>query len=261
VKDTRLIVGKELIMTRTLKDISTNIETQELDKLFLAIYFNDRDKVTEFKNQNPEIYAKKNKYLLDGNITFDLTNLTLLNHKIWFDNDWREEIMLFIKENRQQTNQMIDFWRAEGEKPILNRKIEYNQYFEYFYCDDPNDPENNEEIILDHISYFLEKGFREIDLMLYNRVECFDFIETKKLLEKGAKSNIHFYEDGDSNAFSRISAECSYLATCQIIPEFQIFKAKGYKQNFDISRMFGELLGLAAHEEMYELLSKYNDVK
>lgn len=225
-------------MTRTLTDIPSNIENKELDKLFLAVYFNDINKVAEFKNQKPEIYAKKNKYLIEGNIAFDLINLTLLNYKIWFDNDWRDEIMPFIKENRQKTTQMLDFWRVEGEKAILDRKIEYNQYFEYFYCDDPNDPESNEEVILDHISYFLEKGFREIDLRLYNRVECFDFIESKNLLEKGAKSNIHFYEDGDSDAFSRISGECSFLATCQVIPEFQIFKEKGYKQNFGVYDKF-----------------------
>lgn len=248
-------------MTKTLTDIPTNIENQKLDKLFLAIYFNDRNKVAEFKNQNPELYSKKHKYLIDGNITFDLKNLTLLNYKIWSDNDWKHDIMPFIKENRQQTKQMIEFWKAEGEKPLLNNKIEYNQYFDYFYCNDPNDPESNEEIIIDHISYFLEKGFRETDLRLYNRVECFDFIETKKLLEKGGKSNIHFYEDGDSDAFSRIALTCSSLATCQVIPEFEIFKEKGYNQNFDITRMFGELLGLAAHQEMYDLLSEYNSEK
>jgi len=248
-------------MTRKLKNRPINIENQVLEKLFLAIYFNDKNKVIEFKNQNPELYAKKNKYLLDGDIIFDLTNLTLLNHKIWFNNDWREGIIPFIKEKRKQTNQMIEFWRAEGKKTILDRKIEYNQYFEYFYCDDPNDPESNEEIILDHITFFLKKGFREIDLRLYNRVECFDFIETKKLLEKGAKSNIHFYEDGDSDTYSRISVECSFLATCQVIPEFQFFKEKGYNQNFEITRMFGNLVGLAAHEEMYDLLNEYKDEK
>jgi hypothetical protein len=239
----------------------TNIENKKLDALFLAIYFNDRDKVIEFKNQNPELYAKKHKYLIAGNITFDLTNLTLLNHKIWFDTSWIDRIMPFIIENRQQTKQMIDFWEAEGEKNILNRKIEYNKYFEYFYCDDPNDPESNEKIILDHISYFLKKGFREIDLRLYNRVSCFDFIETKKLLEKGAKINIHFYEDGDSDTLSLITEELSFLGTTQIIPEFKIFKEKGYNQNFNITRMFGDLLGLAAYKEMYDLLSEYDNEK
>lgn len=92
---------------------------------------------------------------------------------------------------------MIDFWRAEAESQKLHLKIQYNRYFEYFWCDDPNDPESNEEVILDPISYFLEKGFRELDLRLYNRFECFDFEEARKLLNQGAKSNIDFYEDGN----------------------------------------------------------------
>ena len=248
-------------MIRQLKNIPTETENQELEKLFLAIYFNDLDKVIEFKNQNPLIYAKKNNFLIDKNLTFDLTNLTLLNHKIWFSNDWVDEIMPLINKNRQQTNQLIDFWKKEGKRNVLDRQFEYNRYFEYFDCDDPNDPENNERIILDSISFFLEKGFREIDLRLYNRIECFDFTEVKKLLEKGAKSNIHFYEDGDSDAFSRIGVECSFLATSQIIPEFEMFEKKGYNQNFDIKELFGNLIGLAAHEEMYDLLREYQERK
>ncbi|NCA84672.1 MAG: hypothetical protein EOM83_03765 [Clostridia bacterium] len=211
----------------------------------------------EFKNQNPEIFAKKDNYLIDGTTAFDLTYLTLFNHKIWFDNDWREEIMPLIKRNRRRTNQMIDFWRAEGESQKLDLKIQYNRYFAYFWCHALNDPESNEEVILDPISYFLEKGFRELDLRLYNQVECFDFEEARKLLMQGAKSNIDFYEDGDSNTYFRVIGECSYLATCIIIPEFEFFEEKGYNQDFDITRMFGDLLGLAAHLEMDDLLSEY----
>ena len=244
-----------------MKNTPTKTENQELEKLFLALYFNDLDKVIEFKNQNSEIYTKKNKFLIDGTVTFDLTYLTLFNQKIWFDNDWRDEIMPLIEKNRRRTNQLIDFWKSEGKRMDLEGQFEYNRYSEYFYCDDPNDPENNEEIILDSISYFLEKGFREIDLKLYNRVACFDFVETKKLLVKGAKPNIHFYEDGDSDAFSRIAAECSFLATTYIIPEFEMFEKKGYNQNFNIRRLFGNLMGLAAHEEMYDLLNAYQERK
>jgi hypothetical protein len=236
----------------------THIENQELNKLFLYIYFNDRDKVAEFKNQKPEIYAKKHKYLIDRFKTFDLTNLTLLNHRLWFNNIWDKEIQPLINENQQRTNQMLEFWETNGEKSIVERKIEYNQYCDYFYCDDPNDPESNEEIMLEQISYFLKKGFREIDLKLYNRIECFDFIEAKNLLEKGARTDIHFCEDNDSDANSRIYSEVSFLASCHVIPEFESFKEKGYRQNYEIISMFGELLGLIAHLEMAKLISKYN---
>jgi hypothetical protein len=165
--------------------------------------------------------------------------------------------MPLIEKIRQQTKQMLDFWDLEFGQPGYIQLIEYNKYWDYFYCDDPNDPDDNDEVICDPISYFIEQGFREIDVKLYNRVECFDFIEVKKLLEQGAKSNIDFYNDNDSSVISRISCEVSYLATCHVIPEFKVFEEKGYKQNFDITEMFRNLLGLAAHQEMYNLLDKY----
>jgi hypothetical protein len=39
----------------------TNIDKKyALNMLFLAIYFNDTEKVLEIKNQNPEVYVRKN---------------------------------------------------------------------------------------------------------------------------------------------------------------------------------------------------------
>ena len=233
------------------------MENKKLEKLFLAIYFNDLEKVIEFKNQFPELYAKKNKFPIDKDTTFDLINLTFFNQTIWFDGDWIDDIKPLVEKQRDRTEKMLDFWQLELGQKEIHRQIEYNHYCNYFYCDDPNDPEDNEEIIIDPISYFLKKGFRELDLRVYNRVECFDFVEAKKLLEQGAKINIHFYNDGDSSAIRRISDEASFLATCKVIPEFEVFETKGYKQNFDIKRMFGDILGLAAHEEMYHLLNEY----
>jgi hypothetical protein len=240
-------------MTGQLNDIPIQTENKKWQELFLAVYFNDLEKVIEFKNQYPELYARKGRFIIDGDTTFDLTNLTFFNQTIWSDLSWRKEIMPLVEKHRQRTKQMLDFWRAElGQQEIL-RQIEYNHYCDYFNCDDPSD---FDEIILEPISTYLKEGFREIDLSLYNRAQCFDFAEVKKLLGLGAKSDIHFENDGDSSIFSRISAECSYLATCYVIPEFEVFETKGYKGDFDIKRMFGDLLSLAAHEEMYRLLDK-----
>ena len=212
--------------------------------------------IYQFKNQLPELYAKRDKFIIDNDTTFDLTNLTFFNQIIWFDGDWIEDIKPLVEKHRLRTTQMMAFWRAELGQQEIHRQIEYNQYNEHFYCDDPND---FDEIILEPISTYLEQGFSEIDLRLYNRAQCFDFVEVKNLLEQGAKSDIHFENDGDSSAFSRISAECSYLATCYVIPEFEVFETKGYNQNFDTTEMFRNLLGLAAHEEMYHLLDNYNE--
>ena len=244
-------------METILNNIPNEGENKKLEDLFLAIYFNDLKKVIAFKNEYPKIYLKKEKFLIDGNTIFDLKNLTLFNQKIWFDTEWRNEIMPLIKKIRQRTTQMLDFWDLEfGQKNSI-KLIEYNDYWDYFYCDDPNDPDENNEVICDPISYFIEQGFKEIDVKLYNRVECFDFVEAKKLLEQGAKSDIDFYNDNDSSVISRISCEVSYLATCHVVPELQVFENKGYKQNFEITTMFRNLIGLAAHQDMSNLLDEY----
>ncbi|MBS1646463.1 MAG: hypothetical protein JST67_03885 [Bacteroidetes bacterium] len=56
----------------------------------------------------------------------------------------------------------------------------------------------------------------------------------------------------------RVLSERSYLSTCQVIPEFKAFEKNSYNQNFYIKGMLGDILGLAAHEEMYKLLEKYD---
>ncbi|MFZ4544467.1 MAG: hypothetical protein ACOYOA_10485 [Saprospiraceae bacterium] len=231
-----------------------------MEELFLAIYFNDLQKVIEFKNQYPDIYAKKDKFVIDESITFDLTRLTDFNRIIWFEMEWKEHINTLVEKNKQRTEEMLDFWRGEFGPQNIQRDFEYNHYFEYFCCEDPNDEENKQTVILDPISFFLEKGFREIDLQLYNNIECFEFAEVKKLLEQGAKVNICFYENqSDSSAISRIWGEISFLATCQVIPEFKVFETKGYDQSFNITRMFGDILGLVAHIEMGNLLDNYDE--
>ena len=106
---------------------------------------------------------------------------------------------------------------------------------------------------------YINKEFREIDLMLMYQVERFNFAETKKLLEQGAKSDIDFYDDDFSSVNSRIGNESAFLATTFVIPEFEIFEQKGYHQKFDLVDMFGRLLGFAAHEEMYHLLTEYEE--
>ncbi len=235
-------------------DLPTQTENKKLEELFLAIYFSDLEKVVKFKNQFPELYKKKDRFIIEGNRTFDLINLTFFNQTIWFDNDWREAQLPLVKKYRQRTERMEDFWLTELGQKKVHRKIEYNHFCNYFFCEDPND---FDVIILEPLLVYKEKGFREIDLQLYNRAQCFDFVEVKKLLDQGAKADIHFENDGDSSTFSRITSEVSYLATCQVIPEFEIFEKEGYNLSFEVFSMFSNILGLAAHEEMYQLLNEF----
>ncbi len=234
-----------------MKQMSTENESIKLRELFLAIYFNDVNKLAELKEQLPEIYAKRSCFQIDEN-TFDLRQLTLCNQIIWNSADWKEEVKSLVDINVHRTEKMIDFWKAENLN--LEQIIQYNNYHAYFYCNNPNDNESREEILGEQISFFLEKGFREVDLRLYNSVECFDFKETKRLLNNGAKTDVHFYADDDSSVISRISAESAYLTTGFVVPNFKRFSEVGYAENFNIHELFGELIGLAAHEEMWRLI-------
>jgi len=233
----------------------TDLENKILNELFIAIYFNNLEKVIEIKRKYPEIYSKKKNFRIDDEKTFDLMNLTFFNQSIWEKDDWRDDIMTFVKWNRVKTEKMLEFWRTETGNKNIQRVIEYNQYFEYFCC---GDPEENETVFVYTMTYYLEKGFREIDLKLYNRVACFDFAETKILLENGAKLDVKFDEDDFySDTISLISDECYCLASCDVIPSFEMYEKNGKCNDKNIIELFRDLIGLAAYEDMYYLLEKY----
>ena len=233
----------------------TDLENKILDELFIAIYFNNLEKVIEIKEKHPEIYSKKEKFIIDGEKTFDLKNLTFFNQSIWKNDDWRDDIIPFVKRNRVKTEKMMEFWRTETGNKNIQREIEYNQYFEYFCC---ADPEDNKRVFVYTKTYYLEKGFREIDLNLENRVSCLDFAETKKLLENGAKIDIKFDEDDFySDVISFVSDECSCLASTEVVPSFELYEKNGKWINKNITELFRNLIGLAAYEDMYYLIEKY----
>jgi len=252
-----------------MNTVPNEIENTKLYELFLAVYFNDLEKVIDFKNRYPELYAMKNNFQIGGHEenmhSFDLMNLTFFNQVIWFDDCWIDEIKPFVERRRQQTTQMLDFWRIEFSKQDIQRTIEYNQCWDCFYCENPS---VTNEMSYEPIQDYVDKGYRKIDLMLYNRAECFDFVETKKLLELGANPNITFYEneedkkrDDGYNILDRIGSECSYLTSCEVIPVFKTHEEKGfypYSGKENVERLFGDLIGLAAHEEMYGLLKPYS---
>lgn len=236
-----------------MKKINSVEDFKKLEQLFLAIYFNDVDKVIEFKNDNLELYNTKSSFFIDEELYLDLVHLTYFNYIIWFDKNWSSDIMPMVQRIRTRINDMIDFWKSEGVFQDIKTKISYNQYIEYFNLYYSS---TEEEVLLNTISFYLQKGFKEIDLKLYNRVECFDFEEVKRLIEQGANPNIHFENDEESSAKSLVSNRCSFFTSYQLIPEFELFEEKGFNQNFDILNLFMEMIQLSANQEILNLLNK-----
>ena len=248
-----------------MNGIPTKTENKKMEELFLAVFFNDVEKVNSFKSHSPNLYAMKNNFLIDNYKSFNLVNLTFFNQTIWNSKKWDNDIKPLVEKNKLKTEQMLVFWQSEFDRQNIVREIEYNQYCDFFYCEFPTDHKEwlsyEEWLSVERSVGYIEKAFREIDLMLMYQAEHFNFAETKKLLEQGAKSNIDFYDNESSDLDSRIGDECAFLATTFVVPEFEIFEQKGYNQDFDIVDMFGRLLGLAAHEEMYQLLNEYSKTK
>ena len=236
-----------------MKNLNSVEESEKLEQLFLAIYFNDVDKVIEFKNDNLDLYNKKSSFFIDDQLYLDLVHLTYFNYIIWFDKNWSSETMPMVQRIRERINDMIEFWKSESVIQDIKTKISFNKYIEYFNLYYSN---SDEEILLSTISYYIQKGFKEIDLKLYNRVECFDFAEVKRLIEQGANPNIHFEKDEDSSAISLVSDRCSFFTSCQLIPEFELFEEKGFNQNFDILNLFREMIQLSANQDILNLLNK-----
>jgi hypothetical protein len=240
----------------------TKIRNNELDPLFLAIYFNDLEAVMAFKLNNPLAYINRHQYVVDGYLTdatINLEYLTYFNQVIWSDDNCDKETLEKIKMYRERVADMMAFWKAENGIEITFIKSQYNQYHDFFYCDDPNDAEFNNTVFDEPIANYVKRGFNEIDLLLYSNCERFNFDKVEELLQLGAKYDIHIEKDDSSSALDRILTEISFLTSCSMLGRFNGFEKKKYKQQFDIAGMFGDLLGLAAHQEMENLFNKYTN--
>ncbi len=242
-----------------MRNTLSEYEKEKLDELFLAIYFNDLERVVSFKEQYPEIFELRHRFLTIEWRQFDLTDLTILNQTVWFSDEWEkwyeEDDMPFVMRQREGTKRMLDFWRYELEQDKLVRQFVYNDYYMSFRCSDPDD---YDEIITDPISLYLEKGFREIDLRLYNRVQAFDFAAVRSLLEQGANPDVILDEENPESS-SYLSIPYPYWWLMRYVKAiFDKFESKAYDQEFIIWRTFGDLLGLAAHVEMHRLLGSYH---
>lgn len=133
--------------------------------------------------------------------------------------------------------------------------IDYQQYHDYFFSKDPE--ESDVDIIMeDNWAEIYRYGTRDIDLKLFCATERFDFPMVKDLLEQGADPYAPAYSDASASTFTRIGDECSFLCTCELSWAW----APGQRHNVNV-RNIGDLIGWAAHEEMYRWLEKYSLVK
>lgn len=191
---------------------------------------------------------------------FPLHYITLCYEAIWRDaDDWEDKE--WANATKNSTNAMLEFWKEYYGVDSFPR-IEYRTYSEDdFYC--AKDDETDEDLLFHSKSELVAFGNREIDLDLYCAVERFQFDKVEELLRQGANPRAEIY-DGLNNhdvpfdswsAIDRIDGEVCFLC-CETMDFMRQLLSK--KAHWFIGEMlFHNILSLAAHSEMYELLRKY----
>ncbi len=228
------------------------------NQLFKAVYFNDLTTLLKVRHEYPEVY----RYCLDFKLTTDenyldikieLALLTHLNYRVWNKHDWVNKVMHKVESRQKNTQNMLEFWNAEGIFIDGASLPAYSQYCELFFCLCKDEMDR-----LDDPAYDFNGEFREIDRQLFISAESFNFQETKTLLLQGANPHFCFDEkDKSHNIFDRISGEASFLAI-EVFEKFKHYENKGInKINCEQLTIFSHLIGLAAHEDMWSLINKY----
>lgn len=198
--------------------------------------------------------------LLD--VPFPLYYITMCYKRTMWD-DFIEETMPFVEKQRIDIDKLLHLWK-ERFGANVDEVINYKKYEAYFYC--LSDDETDRDVLLNPRSKYTENGCREIDIDLFIAVDKFQFSKVKELLEMGANpdANLISIDDKDKefqdplNCLDRIGRECSYLCTCQIFSHIKKPHGAWYINYALTEREIGDLIGWAAHEDMYHLLEQYD---
>lgn len=164
--------------------------------------------------------------------------------------EWKEDCREIIAENKRSNLEIKKIF--EERFYVVFRPIDfYNTDFWFFR----NEREDTfEDVLYESRDEMIAKGHRAIDLDLYVAVNKFDFKETERLLALGANPVYEISEE-DGSCMNRISGECGFL---DIELHEIIIYGKHSNPLADNAKELIHLIGLAAHESMYKLLSKYD---
>lgn len=164
--------------------------------------------------------------------------------------EWQEDIRETIAENKQRNLEIKKIFE-ERFNVVFNPIDFYNTDFWFYRA---NRDETFEDVLYESRDNMIAKGHRAIDLDLYVAVNKFDFKEVERLLELGANPVYEIPEEV-SYCMDRIGTECSLLENELKGIIFYRIPVNAMEED---SNDLIFLIGLAAHESMYSLLSKYD---
>ena len=163
-------------------------------------------------------------------------------------NEWKEEYRDIVYKRKCQNDRIKNFF---NEKYGLDMSdIPFSSYCDYFFSQ-PKDA-SVEDCLGETKESLISQGFKEIDIDLYCRVVKFDYEQVERLLQCGANPRTWIPCKGEDQCMDRIGIECSFLN----IELDHVIMERSYDTELRIS--MHNLIGLAAHEKMYDLLLKYD---
>lgn len=164
--------------------------------------------------------------------------------------DWNENYRGVIAENKKRNLEIKQIFTDIYNVDFKSIDF-YNTNFWFFR--DERDATCEDVFVGESRRELMAKGYRGIDIDLYVAVNKFDFAEVEKLLKIGANPACRFPDDTD--CIGRIGIECSFLET--VLQNIIIYN-KHHNPAGNGAQALIDLIGLAAHESMYSMLSKYN---
>lgn len=215
------------------------------EKLLSAVYFNDAETAIQLMETND--YPNKwldNIFSMGIPIYF----ITQCNVRLLADDTWSENVMPIILSLREGCAKLMAYWKTKFNYPV-EQELDYTSYTNLFFAASPD--ETDDEVLLSSVQELLNEGYRQVDIDLYCATERFQYGEVERLLKLGADPEVDI---DDFKALSRISVECSFLSAI-VVPQWELFYEKRCLSRIKEQDLC-DLIGWAAHEKMYDLLTK-----
>ena len=158
--------------------------------------------------------------------------------------EFKDKYKTQVYNKKLENDKIKDFFITQQNLNMDN--MPFRDYSDYYYCIEEEATAN--DCLFYTKEELIKMGHRKIDIDLFCYTEKFDFQNVERLIKKGADP-YHQFPDG-LHCFDRIETECAFLETELRGALFD--KDYCFKPEEDIAN----LIGLAAHEKMYSLLSK-----
>jgi len=163
--------------------------------------------------------------------------------------DWNKDDQYLVGDFLARVTQVKEILRDSFAIPYS--PIDYQQYTPDFYAAGP-DESIEDALWIDSIEDARRNGARPIDVELYYAGIRFDFARVEELLQRGADPRAPM-EDPEDSLMQRIVWEASFLS----IETAHAWKSDSLGFRDVKEQEMANLVGFAAHEQMYAMLTRY----